>query len=152
MVDKLDAAGFRQPILEYASGGGAILGVCLGMQLLASSSEEGDREGLGLIPGHVRRFFFDASQSNLKIPHMGWNKARPAKAHLLCKKLEDDSRFYFVHSYYYECIHSEDVLFETSYGINFASGVQRGNVMGVQFHPEKSHRYGMQLLKNFIEL
>ena len=83
---------------------------------------------------------------------MGWNRIKVCKAHPLVKGLDDTSRFYFVHSYHYECTDEADVLLETTYGYGFASGIQRENVMGVQFHPEKSHRYGMQLMKNFVEL
>lgn len=135
-----------------AEAGVPFFGICLGMQLLSNNSEEGTLPGLGLIPGSVRRFKFDAEQAHLKIPHMGWNRAEPLREHSLCKGLENDARFYFVHSYFYECKNPEHVLFKSTYGSDFASGIQRENVMGVQFHPEKSHRYGMQLLKNFIEL
>lgn len=137
---------------ERAEAGVPFFGICLGMQLLSNNSEEGTLPGLGLIPGSVRRFKFDAEQAHLKIPHMGWNRAEPLREHSLCKGLENDARFYFVHSYFYECENPEHVLFKSTYGSDFASGIQRENVMGVQFHPEKSHRYGMQLLKNFIEL
>ena len=83
---------------------------------------------------------------------MGWNGVKPTRAHPMCQGLEKDARFYFVHSYYFDCDDPADVLFGSNYGFDFASGVQKENVIGVQFHPEKSHRFGMQLLKNFIEL
>lgn len=137
---------------ERASAGVPLFGICLGMQLLSDASEEGSLPGLGLVPGRVRRFRFEGEQAGLKVPHMGWNHVVPAKNHALCRGLEDGARFYFVHSYYFDCQEPHDILFQTNYGQQFASGVQRGNVMGVQFHPEKSHRFGMQLLKNFIEL
>lgn len=135
-----------------AEAGVPFFGICLGMQLLSDSSEEGTLPGLGLIPGKVRRFKFDGDQTHLKIPHMGWNRVQSLREHPLCKGLEQDARFYFVHSYFYECENPEYVLFKSTHGCDFASGVQRENIMGVQFHPEKSHRYGMQLMKNFIEL
>jgi glutamine amidotransferase len=149
-MERLSALGLAKVLRERAAAGVPLFGICLGMQLLADSSEEGTLEGLALIPGRVRRFVFP--DSDLKIPHMGWNLVVPAKEHPMCIGLEARARFYFVHSYHFECADQSDVLFHTSYGGEFASGVQRNNVMGVQFHPEKSHRFGMQLLKNFIGL
>ena len=151
-MSRLKNLALIEVLQERAEAGVPFFGICLGMQLLSSNSEEGTLPGLGLIPGSVRRFKFDAEQAHLKIPHMGWNRAEPLREHSLCKGLENDARFYFVHSYFYECENPEHVLFKSTYGSDFASGIQRENVMGVQFHPEKSHRYGMQLLKNFIEL
>jgi glutamine amidotransferase len=137
---------------ERAAAEIPLLGICLGMQLLASSSEEGELPGLDLISGKVRKFTLDTSQINLKIPHMGWNLIHHVKDSRLTSELDDNSKFYFVHSYHYECANPIDRLLETHHGYTFTSGVERGNVMGVQFHPEKSHRYGMQLIKNFVEL
>lgn len=151
-MSRLAALGFVEPLLNHARSGQPLFGICLGMQLLSDASGEGRLAGLGLVPGQVRRFQFDGASKGLKVPHMGWNGVVPAKEHLLCRGLEHDARFYFVHSYFYETQDPADVLFSTEYGLEFASGVHRGNVMGVQFHPEKSHRFGMQLLKNFIEL
>lgn len=150
-IRKLDLAGFRPALRCYASSGRALLGICLGMQLLADSSEEGRMPGLGLVPGTVKRFSFEKERA-LKIPHMGWNQIARSKVHPLTTGLDDNARFYFVHSYHLRCEDSKDELFRTQYGIDFSSGVQRDNVMGVQFHPEKSHRYGLQLIKNFMEL
>lgn len=152
LVQKIDAAGFRAPLLAHANAGKHLLGICLGMQVLASGSEEGQREGLGLVPGHVRRFRFEGENAHLKVPHMGWNRVAPRHAHQLARGLETGARFYFVHSYHFGCAEADDVLFHTHYGFDFASAVQRGNVMGVQFHPEKSHRFGLQLIQNFVEL
>ncbi|WDR02344.1 imidazole glycerol phosphate synthase subunit HisH [Devosia algicola] len=151
-MSRLSALRFVEPLKDHARAGRPLFGICLGMQLLSDASEEGGLEGLGLIPGEVRRFDFDGESIGLKVPHMGWNGVTPAKEHLLCRGLESDARFYFVHSYFYDTQNPADALFYTEYGQRFASGVHRGNVMGVQFHPEKSHRFGMQLLKNFIEL
>lgn len=151
-VTRLGALGLMDVLRERAGAGVPFLGICLGMQLLSEASEEGSLPGLGLIPGRVRRFRFDGDCAGLKIPHMGWNRVTTAKDHALCEGLENDARFYFVHSYYYDCADPADILFRTRYGHDFASGVQRGTVMGVQFHPEKSHRFGMQLLKNFMGL
>ena len=150
-IIKLDTAGFRSALHNYVSNGGSLLGICLGMQLLADESEEGEMPGLGLIPGTVKRFSFDQGPA-LKVPHMGWNKVMYSKPHPMAEGLDESARFYFVHSYYFKCVCKQDELFRTQYGTNFSSGIQRGNVIGVQFHPEKSHRFGMQLIKNFVEL
>ncbi len=149
-MTRLDILGLIEPLKERASAGMPFLGICLGMQLLADRSEEGRLKGLGLVPGQVRRFEFVGEEASLKIPHMRWNRASPVEGHPLIAGLVDDARFYFVHSYFFDCVDSENILLRSSYGGAFTSGVQRGNVMGVQFHPEKSHRYGMQLIKNFV--
>lgn len=152
-MQKLAQLDLIAPLRERALAGVPVLGICLGMQLLADGSEEGVLPGLHLIPGMVRRFKFDGDAAPLKVPHMGWNRVRTAKEHRLAHEIDDEeARFYFVHSFHYDCADEADRLFQTRYGYEFTSGVQRGNVMGVQFHPEKSHRFGMQLIKNFIEL
>lgn len=151
-VQKLEQLGLIEVLRERAGAGVPLLGICLGMQLLSEGSEEGTLPGLGLVPGRVCRFAFGPSEVALKIPHMGWNQVRVRKPHPLVAGLDEDARFYFVHSYHYQCADEADILLETTYGYSFASGIQRGNVMGVQFHPEKSHRYGMRLIKNFVEL
>jgi glutamine amidotransferase len=147
---RLGNLGLVEPLKARVAQGTPFLGICLGMQLLANRSEEGVLDGLGLIPGQVRRFRFQEEATSLKIPHMGWNRVSPTAAHPLSAGLGADARFYFVHSYYFECENPDDTLLQTFYGGAFASGVHRGNVMGVQFHPEKSHRYGMQLIRNFV--
>lgn len=149
-VQKLAKLGLPDLLRDKVREGVPLLGICLGMQLLSDGSEEGSLPGLGLIPGRVRRFSFGPECADLKIPHMGWNRIRRRKAHPLLEGVDENSRFYFVHSYHYQCQDEADVLLETGYGYDFTSGVQRENVMGVQFHPEKSHRYGMQLVKNFV--
>ncbi len=149
---RLNALGLTDVLKERATKGIPFLGICLGMQLLSDGSEEGEMDGLGLIPGQVRRFSFKGEDSRLKIPHMGWNQISVCKKHLIAEGLESDARFYFVHSFHYVSEDPADVLFKTNYGYDFTSGIQRGRVIGVQFHPEKSHRFGMQLMKNFIEL
>ncbi len=127
-----------------------ILGICLGMQLLTKKSEEGAREGMGFIDAETKKFDFSRIKEDLKIPHMGWNTVAVKKNNKLFKGLENDARFYFVHSYHVVCKDREDVAAVTNYGYDFASSVSRENVLGVQFHPEKSHRFGMELLKNFV--
>ena len=126
-----------------------ILGICLGMQLLTHSSEEGAMPGLGLINAKTKKFVFN--DRSLKIPHMGWNYIDPLKNHNLFKSDYDQLRYYFVHSYYVECENHEDILTSTLYGSTFTSAFQKDNIFGFQFHPEKSHKYGMTLLRNFME-
>ncbi len=126
-----------------------ILGICLGMQLMTHGSTEGTCRGLGWIDGRALRFA--PADAALKVPHMGWNLVRPMREAALVEALPDDPRFYFVHSYYIRCERPEDVLLTTTYGKPFHSGFHRGNVWGVQFHPEKSHKFGMHLLSNFAE-
>lgn len=126
-----------------------ILGICLGMQLLGHGSDEGKLPGLGLIDARCHLFRFPAD-SRLKVPHMGWNLIYPEReSPILAGLTEQQSRFYFVHSYRVVCADPQDSLAKTDYGGKFTSMVQRGNVIGAQFHPEKSHRFGMQLLRNF---
>jgi glutamine amidotransferase len=126
-----------------------ILGVCLGMQLLTNSSEEGDLPGLGWIDGKTIRF---PKQDGLKVPHMGWNIASPVRKSPLTVKVSKEPRYYFVHSY---CVNVEDAehsIMRTDYGFRFDSAIARDNIYGVQFHPEKSHRFGIQILENFAKL
>jgi len=129
-----------------------ILGICLGMQLMTERSEEGKISGFGWIEGETIRFCFDGYRQSLKIPHMGWNHVRVAKENPLTKDLGNVGRFYFVHSYHVVCRDESNIITTTRYGYDFVSGFQKNNIIGVQFHPEKSHKYGMKLLKNFWEL
>ena len=126
-----------------------VLGICLGMELLTNGSAEGSCPGLGWVEGRTVRFRFDDGAAQLNVPHMGWNSVRPAAHSELLRDLPADNRFYFVHSYHVVCDRSDDVGGWTRYGEDFASVVERGHVMGTQFHPEKSHRFGMALLRNF---
>jgi glutamine amidotransferase len=128
-----------------------VLGICLGMQLLSSGSEEGSLNGLGWINASTVRFEFEDSQE-YKIPHMGWNFITQHKTSRLLDNMYSDPRFYFVHSYFFKANNPEDILTSTTYEIEFTSAVERGNILGVQFHPEKSHKFGMKLLKNFVDL
>lgn len=131
-----------------------MLGLCLGMQLFTQRSEEGQLPGLGWIKGETVRFKFDALSPQPKIPHMGWNTLRVCRPHPIfadTPENELEPRFYFVHSYHVRCAEAGVVLGETHYGYAFASAVAQGNIAGVQFHPEKSHKFGMRLLKNFAE-
>lgn len=132
--------------------GTPVLGLCLGMQLLTEGSQEGRLPGLGWIPGNTRRFRFDEDKDRLKIPHMGWNTVRPRPGAALFRGLEDEARFYFVHSYHVVCARDGDIAATVRHGYEFTAAVQSGHVFGTQFHPEKSHRFGMRLLRNFGEL
>lgn len=126
-----------------------ILGICLGMQLFLEYSEEGNSEGLGWIPGRVEKF--ELSQQNLKVPHMGWNYIEKQRESGLLVNSPTDERYYFVHSYHVNCKDRSNVIATTEYGIHFDSIIQRENIVGTQFHPEKSHKFGMNILKNFVE-
>jgi glutamine amidotransferase len=123
-----------------------ILGICLGMQLMTKKSEEGELQGLSWIDAETKRFVSDT----YKIPHMGWNYVKIIKDSDLFSSEFSEWRFYFVHSYYVECYNKDDILTTTFYIHDFVSSFQRENIIGVQFHPEKSHKFGMMLLKNFI--
>ena len=126
-----------------------LLGVCLGMQLLTNGSEEGALPGLGWIPGETTRF---PRLDGLKVPHMGWNIAQPSVSSPLTEGVAAESRYYFVHSYFVKVENPENSLMRTHYGLDFDSAIGRENIFGVQFHPEKSHRFGMRILKNFAEI
>jgi imidazole glycerol-phosphate synthase subunit HisH len=128
-----------------------ILGICLGMQLMADKSEEGAAQGLGWFKSEVVRFSV-SNQIKFKIPHIGWNTAIREHGSSLFKDISSDSFFYFVHSYHMICSEPKDILASTSYDYEFVSAINRENIFGVQFHPEKSHDVGEQMVKNFIEL
>jgi imidazole glycerol-phosphate synthase subunit HisH len=139
------------PTLERRVLGDAIpiLGICLGLQLFTRASEEGVEEGLGWLPGRTVRFrLTEPPNDALKVPHMGWNTVREARPDAW-PSLSGQPRFYFVHSYHVVCDHEDDVLATARYGYDFAAAVRRGTMMGVQFHPEKSHRHGMAVLRDF---
>lgn len=126
-----------------------ILGICLGMQLMCNSSEEGALPGLAFIDAHVRRFNF-SNKSELKTPHMGWNVVNVTKNDTVLGGINDAlAKFYFVHSYYVECNNKSDIAGVTEYGSNFTSAFHVDSISGVQFHPEKSHKFGMNLFRNF---
>jgi imidazole glycerol-phosphate synthase subunit HisH len=127
-----------------------ILGICLGVQLMTKSSEEGEAEGLKWIDAETVKFNNKKAEKPVKVPHMGWNLVNPRKESRLFHEMHEDPRFYFVHSYHLKCNDDSDILTETHYGYPFVSAIERGNIMGVQFHPEKSHKYGIRLFDNFM--
>jgi glutamine amidotransferase len=128
-----------------------VLCICLGIQLITRSSEEGTLPGFGWIQAETVRFKFPP-ELNVRIPHMGWNTVVQKKSSPLLQGMQKESRFYFVHSYHVNCANQEDVLTTTTYGMEFVSSIQRENIFATQFHPEKSHKFGLNLIKNFVEL
>lgn len=150
-MDRLDQSGMRTALDTAVQKGKPVLGICLGMQMLGRRSEEGKREGLGYIPFDNIRFQL-AAQPALKVPHMGWDEVTVTDAtDPFVRGLSEPPRYYFVHSYHAVCENPGDALMLCDYGLSFAAAVRLGNVRGTQFHPEKSHRFGMALLKNFAE-
>ena len=149
----LQMSGFRQTLDHLVLNQKIpVLGICVGMQILANSSDEGILSGLGFIPGHVRAFKAMPKTAEIPLPHMGWNDITGVQGIKLLDGLESGARFYFLHSYCFECADQKSVAATTSYGIDFCSVAQLDNVYGVQFHPEKSHHFGANLLKNFANL
>jgi glutamine amidotransferase len=147
--------GLESAIRDSVDRDVPLLGICVGMQMLATSSEEGTQPGLNIVPGRVRRFDMQsiASNKSLRVPHMAWCPVEPrGRATLLKGELTALNRFYFVHSYYFECDEEEDCAGIAHHGHNFAAAIERRRVYGVQFHPEKSHRYGLALFRNFASL
>jgi imidazole glycerol-phosphate synthase subunit HisH len=149
-MQQLHAQGLVQPIKDAVFAGIPYLGICLGMQFLFERSDEmGDHEGLGILPGWVTRFPHDLS---LKVPHMGWNQLDIQRDSRLFDDLPTDTSAYFVHSYYCAPTNPDDILATVDYGIPFTAAVQREHIYGVQFHPEKSQRTGLQILTNFLKM
>ena len=144
MREKLDELVLEQKL--------PAIGICVGMQMLAKSSDEGSLAGLGWIDGVVKKFDRSTLDANTPLPHMGWNSIDMIKEDPLFKSLEKDPRFYFLHSYYFKCHNGDNILATSHYGDEFTCVVNNGNVYGIQCHPEKSHHNGISLLKNFGEL
>jgi glutamine amidotransferase len=152
-MKEFDRSGLREAVEHLVLGSEIpILGVCVGMQMLARSSDEGESQGLGWIDADVKKFDTSRMQRVIHLPHMGWNDVIPLANGNLFQGLEEGARFYFLHSYYFQCHNPTNVLATSGYGVQFSSAVRRNNIYGVQFHPEKSHQFGSQLLKNFAEL
>lgn len=148
---KLKASGLvevlNEEVLEKKK---PILGICLGAQLLTRGSDEGVEKGLGWIAADTVKFDSSKLGGDLKIPHMGWSEIRITNNSKLFQNIDDEPRFYFVHTYHIVCDSNSDVVATANHGYSFTAGVERENILGMQFHPEKSHKYGMQLLKNFV--
>jgi imidazole glycerol-phosphate synthase subunit HisH len=150
-MEEIERRGLAGPLREAAAAGTPLLGICIGMQVLFEESEEHGRHvGLGLLPGRVKRFFGDGQEhEDLPVPHMGWNRLRRRQEHALLAGVPDGAHVYFVHSYY--CEAQADVqIAAAEYGHEFAAIVGRGNVLGMQFHPEKSQAVGLKLIENFV--
>ena len=151
---ELESRGLRQAVIDAAASK-PFLGICIGLQLLFEHSEEGDAAGLGILPGKVVRFtasdMHDATGAKLKVPHMGWNEVYQTQAHPLWNKIEDGARFYYVHSYFVVPDQPAIEAGYTEYPKRFTCAVAKDKIFAVQFHPEKSHRDGLQLLSNFVQ-
>ena len=147
----MQSFGFFDVIQNIAESGTPIIGICLGMQLLSKKSEEGSLKGLSLIDAEFKKFSFENS-SPLRVPHVGWNTVKIVKENNLFPVAETEERFYFTHSYHAVCNNQEDIIATAFYGYEFVCAYRHGNIFGVQFHPEKSHRFGMALMKSFCEI
>ena len=143
----------REPVEELVLGAKCpLIGICVGMQMLAAGSDEGHDVGLGWISGRVKKLDANLIPYKTRLPHMGWNDVVRKKENPLLKGFNENSLFYFLHSYYFDCVDPNDIVATTSYGMEFAAIVNRGNIYGIQCHPEKSHEFGIAILKNFSEL
>jgi len=152
-MSQLNASGMRDELdKQVIANKVPILGICVGMQILAKSSDEGKLAGLGWIDGEVRLFDSNLIPYKTRLPHMGWNSINPVKENKLLEELNGNSRFYFLHSYYFTCNDKNNIIATTGYGVTYASAINHDNIFGTQFHPEKSHSNGIQLLQNFASL
>ena len=151
-MTRLNSSGMRERITELVLDKKIpIIGICVGMQMLGDKSEEGELPGLGWIPGKVMQFDSSVLSSERRLPHMGWNNISHDNDNLF-NAIDLNNRFYFLHSYYFKCKNEENILATTDFGTNFTSAIKKDNIYGVQFHPEKSHNNGVQLLKNFANI
>jgi len=151
-MTRLNSSGMRETITELVLVKKLpIIGICVGMQMLGEISEEGKLPGLGWIPGKIKLFDSKVLSSERRLPHMGWNNISHNNDNLF-GSVDLNNRFYFLHSYYFECENQDDILATTEFGVNFTSAIKKDNIYGVQFHPEKSHTNGVQLLKNFANI
>ena len=149
-MHRLNASGMREKLDELVLDKKVpVLGICVGMQMMGNKSDEGVMEGLKWIDADILKFDENLIKQRTKLPHMGWNDVVVTKNNILFNELDENAIFYFLHSYYFKCHQQKDVIATTEYGISFTSAVNVNNIFGIQFHPEKSHRYGEQLLNNF---
>ena len=153
-MNKFNKSGLRDDVEKMALNQKIpLLGICVGMQMLAESSDEGSEKGLGWINSSVKIFDIENINHDTKLPHMGWNTIDiTSKEEPLFQDLEEEPNFYFLHSYYFDCLDKNNIISETEYGKNYTSAVRSDNIYGVQFHPEKSHKNGVKLLYNFSNL
>jgi glutamine amidotransferase len=153
-MKRLNESGMRSTLEHLVLGAKvSVIGICVGMQMLAEGSDEGDLPGLNWIPGRVRAFANQRQSAALPMPHMGWNELKPkAESMLFSRGFDEIPQFYFLHSYFFDAQDKNDVVATSCYGLDFDAVVSRGHIHGVQCHPEKSHHWGEQLLKNFVEL
>jgi glutamine amidotransferase len=148
---KLEASGFKQVLIDKVQTEKIpVLGICVGMQLLTERSEEGNLPGLGWIKGKIVRLQKERIPPDFKIPHMGWSEVNISRPSALFSDMPADPRFYFVHSYHAQLDDKNDEVLSIDYGYNFSVALEHGNIMGVQFHPEKSHKFGMKVFENFV--
>ncbi len=152
-MSQLNSSGMREKLDELVSEKKIpVIGICVGMQMMGNRSDEGKLEGLKWIDSEILKFDESLIQQRTKLPHMGWNDVMPVNDHPLFRGLEKDAIFYFLHSYYFKCNNPEDSIAVSDYGLSFSSAVNKNNIYGIQFHPEKSHQYGEKLLHNFANL
>ncbi|RCS57421.1 imidazole glycerol phosphate synthase subunit HisH [Parvibium lacunae] len=153
-MQRLNESGIRTKLEQLVlSHSVPVIGICVGMQMLAEGSDEGDLPGLNWIPGRVRAFADQPQTATLPMPHMGWNELQPSsESKLFAEGFNETPQFYFLHSYYFDALDKQDVAATANYGLDFDAVVSRGHIHGVQCHPEKSHHWGENLLKNFVEL
>lgn len=152
-MDELNKSGMRKKLDELVLVRKVpVIGICVGMQMLGKRSDEGKLDGLGWIDAEIIKFDANLIKQKPQLPHMGWNDVHPIGNNPLFQDLETNSIFYFLHSYYFSCKNLEDAIAKSEYGLEFTCAVNHENIYGVQFHPEKSHQYGIQLLKNFANL
>lgn len=150
-MGKLQELGLLDVLNKKQKDRTPILGICLGAQLMCQSSEEGKMNGLSWIEAKVVKFPSQTADRKLPVPHIGWDRVNAYKQSPLFSELPSDARFYFVHSFHINCLHENEILAQNFYGVPYESAFEKDNIIGVQFHPEKSHKFGKQLLKNFIE-
>jgi glutamine amidotransferase len=152
-MSQLNATGMREKLDELVLKHKVpIIGICVGMQMMGNRSDEGELEGLKWIDSEILKFDETLIQQRTKLPHMGWNDVAPLKNHPLFIGLEKEAIFYFLHSFYFKCNNPIDSIAISNYGLSFSSAVNKDNIYGIQFHPEKSHQYGEKLLNNFAKL